>query len=91
MSTKSKSPRSADTYRGFRRNDARQLVKSVRSRDGKITFVYAWEIAQTQGKRRGQTPETISRPHYVAGKTYPFSSERQHARAARQAEGRANG
>lgn len=81
MNTKSKTPRTADTYRGFRRNDARQLVKSVRRRGGKITFVYAWEIAQTQGKRRGQTPPVIDRPRYTLSKVYPF----------RQAEGRANG
>lgn len=91
MNTKQKTPRTADTYRGFRRNDARQLVKSVRRRAGKITFAEAWELAQTKGKRRGQTPETVYRPHYVTGKTYSFSSDRQHARAARQAEGRANG
>ena len=90
MNTKSKTPRTADTYRGFRRNAARQLVKSVRRRGGKITFVYAWEIAQTQGKRRGQTPAVTDLP-FFRGHIYPFSSDRQNARYARQAEGRANG
>jgi len=91
MNTKSKAPRSADTYRGFRRNDARQLVKSVRRRGGKITFADAWEIAQTKGKRRGPTPNVDTRSHLVKGKAYAFSSERQHIRSARQTEGRANG
>lgn len=90
MNTTSKTPRTADTYRGFRRNDARQLVKSVRRRDGKITFAEAWVLAQTKGKRRGQTPEVKDTP-FFRSHTYPFSGARQNARYARQAEGRANG
>lgn len=90
MNKRVKTPRTADTYRGFRRNDARRLVKSVRRQGGKITFAYAWEIAQTKGKRRGRTPDVEQQPFFYSH-TYPFSSDRQNARYARQAEGRANG
>jgi hypothetical protein len=84
--------RSKGTYRATRRNEAREMLKYIRGQEKKATFAEVWADAQAHWTRHAPLPEVKHRP-IKSPKSwfYPFSSDRQNARYARQAEGRANG